>query len=322
MSKEIVKYNNKMNKIPLKNFEKIDMNFFYAICSKVKNAGSDQVEISFDDLKEMTGYDQSQTRLINDLDRMNSKLIKCTGRFEDEDEIVYFNLFSTFRIIKSRKVLKIRVNPDFTWLMNNIAKEFTSFELQEYVSLSNIYAKALYRLLKQWKTQGRTPEYSVAEFKELLATPDYPPMKLRDKVIKPAVEEIKAVKGFQTLWCEVVYAKKRGRPVQGYIFHFDPEDLSGQVSFNSIEQFDEITAGMTDKQKAAAVATANNILKAKKGGKKPKTSKNTFNNFTGRHASTEEREARYNALLEKMLIGTGLTEAEEKEFTEIQRERA
>ena len=138
MSKEIVKYNNKMNKIPLKNFEKIDMNFFYAICSKVKNVGSDQVEIPFDDLKEMTGYDQSQNRLVNDLDRMNSKLIQCRGRFEDEDEIVYFNLFSTFRIVKSRKVLKIRVNPDFTWLMNNIAKEFTSFELQEYVSLTNI----------------------------------------------------------------------------------------------------------------------------------------------------------------------------------------
>lgn len=255
--------------------------------------GSDQVEIPFDDLKEMTGYDQSQNRLVNDLDRMNSKLIQCRGRFEDEDEIVYFNLFSTFRIVKSRKVLKIRVNPDFTWLMNNIAKEFTSFELQEYVSLTNIYAKALYRLLKQWKTQGRTPEYSVADFKELLATPDYPPMKLRDKVIKPAVEEIKAIKGFETLWCEVVYAKKRGRPVQGYIFHFDPEDLRGQVSFKDVEQFDEITEGIkkkSDKQKAAVVATANNILKAKKGGKKPKASNNTFNNFNQRKYDFDELE--------------------------------
>lgn len=318
MSKEIVKYNNKMNKIPLKNFEKIDMNFFYAICSKVKNVGSDQVEIPFDDLKEMTGYDQSQNRLVNDLDRMNSKLIQCRGRFEDEDEIVYFNLFSTFRIVKSRKVLKIRVNPDFTWLMNNIAKEFTSFELQEYVSLTNIYAKALYRLLKQWKTKGRTPEYSVADFKELLATPDYPPMKLRDKVIKPAVEEIKTVKGFETLWCEVVYARKRGRPVQGYIFHFDPEDLSGQVSFNSIEQFDEITAGMTDKQKAAAVATANNILKAKKNPKRRKPV------MQERHASTKEREDRFRQLQEKMFLanGMGLTEEEMKEYEELKAERS
>lgn len=36
MSKEIVKYNNKMNKIPLKNFEKIDMNFFMPYAQKLK----------------------------------------------------------------------------------------------------------------------------------------------------------------------------------------------------------------------------------------------------------------------------------------------
>lgn len=294
MSKEIVKYDNKMNKIPLKSFEKIDMNFFYAICAKVKERGTELVEISLEDLKELTGYrSTSLERFKEDLLRMNRKLIDCNGMYETEDEIVQFNLFSTFTIVKSRKVLKVKVNQDVAWLLNGIAKEFTSFELQEYVSLSNIYAKALYRLLKQWKTQGKTPEYSVAEFKELLATPDYPPMKLRDKVIKPAVEEIKTVKGFETLWCEVVYAKKRGRPVQGYIFHFDPEDLRGQVSFKDVEQFDEITEGIkkkSDKQKAAVVATANNILKAQKGGKKPKASNNTFNNFNQRKYDFDELE--------------------------------
>lgn len=45
MAKEIVKYNNKMNKMPLKNFEKNDLNFFYAICSKVKEKSSELIEI-------------------------------------------------------------------------------------------------------------------------------------------------------------------------------------------------------------------------------------------------------------------------------------
>lgn len=39
MAKEIVKYNNKMNNFPLKNFEKLDMNLFYTICEKVKIMG-------------------------------------------------------------------------------------------------------------------------------------------------------------------------------------------------------------------------------------------------------------------------------------------
>lgn len=319
MSKEIVKYDNKMNKIPLKSFEKIDMNFFYAICAKVKERGTELVEIPLEDLKELTGYrSTSLERFKEDLLRMNRKLIDCNGMYETEDEIVQFNLFSTFTIVKSRKVLKVKVNQDVAWLLNGIAKEFTSFELQEYVALNGIYAKALYRLLKQWKTQGKTPEYKIAEFKELLATPDYEPKILMRDVVKPAVEEIKTIKGFETLWCEVVYAKKRGRPVQGYIFHFDPEDLNGQVSFSSIEQFDEITKGMTDKRKAAAVATANNILKAKKNPKRKKPV------MQERHASTKEREDRFRQLQEKMFLanGMGLTEEEMKEYEELKAERS
>ena len=51
MAKEIVKYNNNMNKIPLKNFSKNDLNFFFAICSQVKEKGSYLIELSFDRIK-------------------------------------------------------------------------------------------------------------------------------------------------------------------------------------------------------------------------------------------------------------------------------
>lgn len=318
MAKEIVKYNNKMNKMPLKNFEKNDLNFFYAICSKVKEKSSELIEIPFENLKEMTGYDQAQNRLISDLDRMNSKLIQCRGKFEDEDEIVYFNLFSTFRIVKSRKVLKIRVNPDFTWLMNDIVKEFTSFELQEYVALDGIYSKALYRLLKQWKTNGKTPKYSVDELKELLSIPNYETRRFMDKIINPAIEDIKKHKAFENLWCEVVYAKKRGKPVDGYIFHFGKDDLKGQISFKDVEEFDQIAA-KTKTEKAAVMATANNLLKAKKNTKKQKNS--FVEGCSRRKASTDKREERYNALLEKSLLGMELTGSERTEFEELSRER-
>lgn len=320
MAREIIKYNNKMNNIPLKNFEKNDLNFFYAICSKVKNHGSEKLEISFDEIKELTNYNQSKDRFIADLDRMNGKLMSCSGRFETEDEIVRFNLFSTFRIIKSRKVLKVGVNEDFTWLLNNIAKEFTSFELQEYVSLDGIYAKALYRLLKQWKTQGKTPKYGVTELKELLSTPDYAPKDVMKEVINPAVEEIKSSGAFENLWCEVVYAKKRGKPVDGYIFHFSADDLKGQITFKDVEEFDEITKGMSAKEKKAIVATANNIVKAKKKGINKK--KNSFvDSCSHRQANTKEREERYQLLLEKTLLGVKLTSEENAEFEELSVER-
>lgn len=285
MVKEIVKYSNKMNNIPLKNFEKNDLNFFYTICSKAKNMGADLLEISFEEIKELANYSQSQERFIKDLDRMNGKLRECHGRFETEDEIIQFNLFSTFTIVKSRKVLKIRVNPDFTWLLNDIAKEFTSFELQEYVALEGIYSKALYRLLKQWKTKGITKQYGVEELKELLGTPNYDNKHLKDLVINPAVEDIKKHKAFSNLWCEVIYAKKRGKPVEGYIFHFGKEDLKGQISFNTLEDFDQLTNDMSESEKRQALKIAKDIVK---GEKKPKKNKNRFNNFSERKYTKEQ----------------------------------
>lgn len=316
MSKEIIKYSNQMNNIPLKNFEKNDLNFFYTICSKVKNMKSELLEIPFDEIRDLTDYSQSQQRFIADLDRMNQKLVKCSGRLETDDEIVYFNLFSTFRIVKSRKVLKVRVNPDFTWLLNDIVNGFTSFELQEYVALDGIYAKSLYRFLKQWKTRGCTKKYSVSEFKELLSTPDYEPKILMRDVIKPAVEEINKKGAFKNLRCEVVYAQKRGRPVEGYIFQFDPEDLSGQISFSDLKEFDKIVDGMTHDEKSALLNVANNIIKSKT------RKKNAFSeNCCRRRATSSSDEQRYQELLEKALLGA-LESNEQKEFECLSAERS
>lgn len=316
MSKEIVKYSNKLNNIPFKNFEKVDLNFFYAICAKVREKGSELIEIPLDEIKVMTEYKSTSVeRFKSDLVRMNEKLRSCHGIYETDDEIVQFNLFSTFTIVKSRKVLKIRVNPDVAWLLNNIAKEFTSFELQEYVSLDGIYAKALYRLLKQWKTHGCTKKYGVSELKELLSIPDYETRRFLDKVINPAIEEINKSGAFKNLRCEVIKAKKRGRPVEGYVFRFDLEDLSGQISFSDLEEFDEIVDGMTHDEKAALLNAANNIIKSKK------RKKNAFSeNCSRRRAASSNKEKRYQELLERALLGA-LTSDEQEEFECLSAER-
>lgn len=264
----------------------------------------------------MTEYKSTSVeRFKSDLVRMNEKLRSCHGIYETDDEIVQFNLFSTFTIVKSRKVLKIRVNPDVAWLLNNIAKEFTSFELQEYVSLDGIYAKALYRLLKQWKTHGCTKKYGVSELKELLSIPDYETRRFLDKVINPAIEEINKSGAFKNLRCEVIKAKKRGRPVEGYVFRFDLEDLSGQISFSDLEEFDEIVDGMTHDEKAALLNAANNIIKSKK------RKKNAFSeNCSRRRAASSSKEKRYQELLERALLGA-LTSDEQEEFERLSAER-
>ena len=69
---------------------------------------------------------------------MNEKLRKCKGKKEKDEENVKNNLFKTYTIVKSRKVIKIRVNPDVAWLINNIAKEFVKYRNKmNNISLKN-----------------------------------------------------------------------------------------------------------------------------------------------------------------------------------------
>jgi plasmid replication initiation protein len=130
-------------------------------------------------------------------------------------------------------VLRVRVNEDFSWLLTNVVKEFTMFELQQYVSCSSTYSKGLFRLLKQWKSVGTTPIYHVEELKTLLDTPDYKPKILMRDIIEPAIKELQNKKVWSNLWVEVIYKRGRGKPVDGYRFHFADNTLKGQMTLDS-----------------------------------------------------------------------------------------
>lgn len=237
MANEIVKYSNKMNKIPLAGYSKRDLNFFYSICAKVKDRNSELVELSFEEIATLSNYGDFShpERLREDLQDMRKKVLSTQFQYETDTVDRMGNLFSTLDIKKDEDAIKVRVNVDFIDYFNALVSEFTSFELEQYVSLDSRYAKNLYRLLKQWKTQGKTPKYTVEELKDLLSTPDYKPMIFMRDIIKPAVEELKKKRTFSNLWCEVVYKKGRGKPVDGYIFHFRKDEIEGQMSFETWE---------------------------------------------------------------------------------------
>jgi plasmid replication initiation protein len=274
---ELVKYHNKLNQIPFEGFGATNLNFFYTICAKVRDKGENEVVIDFQELKRLSDYKRHNADFIKDLEDTSAKLFKCIGRTEDEKEIKQFVMFTEFLIDKENENLKIKVNPDYAWMLNNLAKEFTSFELHQYISMVSTYTKALFRLCKQWKSQGRTPKYPIDELRELLGVPDtYKPKRIMEHIINPAIEEMKSKKVWSNLWCEVVYSAKRGRPIDGYIFHFSNDSIPGQMTIDNYID----TADKKKKQSAKGTRT------------KPK---NSFHNFEQRTYDYDE--------LEKLLLG-------------------
>lgn len=268
--KEIVKYRNEMNALHFHGFSAVDLNILMALCSKMRDKDEDVVTFDFVYLKELMKYESDdRVRFVEDLKRMNEKLMKVTAHFLIEKKEVFFVLFPTFTIDYEEQTLSVRVNPDFKFLLNEITSQFTLFELQEFLMLSSKYSKNLYRLLKQYRKTG-TYRVDINEFRQKMDIPNtYENRDVLEKAIKPAIEEMARLSYFKSLKVNPIKARKRGAPVIAYEFTFQKsEQIPGQESFYDTDSFNTYT-------KTVCKPTT------KKG-------KNKFNDFQQNQYSKEE----------------------------------
>jgi len=218
-----------MNEITFQRFGQVDFDFFMVLCSKLRDSGENEVVIPFSKFKELAGYSvkTSEDRFIGDLQSMNYKQLMSTGMIRDGRKIKQFVLFTDFEIDLDKKTVTASVNEKYRYFLNDLTRNFTRFELQEFVSLDSKYSKTLYRLLKQYRTTGLFI-INLEEFKRLISAPkSYSNKYLMDKIINPSIRALKPY--FNNLSCEVQYEAKRGRPVKGYKFAFTPEILPKKI---------------------------------------------------------------------------------------------
>lgn len=75
LNNSIVRYANGLNAVPLRSFSSVDMDLFWAICSKMKRKGVHEELLSFEEIKFMISYDPSKG-----LDRFYTELIKMSNK--------------------------------------------------------------------------------------------------------------------------------------------------------------------------------------------------------------------------------------------------
>lgn len=237
--KNIVKYKNDMNKLNFHGLRKNDMNLFMAICSKVKEKGENTVIIDFDYLRKISHYtDHTIDGFLKDLRTMSLKIMAVNCEIlNDNGGFVLFHIFDKFIADPENATLTVKINSDFSWLLNEFTDKirgYTTFELYEFVGLQSKYTKNLYRILKQWRTTGEFTFNSIDDFRLKLDVPEtYTNKKMTQKVIKPAIKEIKELdKSFKNFKCEPLYLHKRGKPLAGYKFTWTPESRENLKNFD------------------------------------------------------------------------------------------
>jgi len=256
MANEIVKYENRLNDIPLRNFSPVEMNLFFSIASRVRDKGSNEVVIDFHELKDLSKYNQKGERFIQDLSSAYDKLLSINAMNDDGDTLTKFVAFKKYSIVRSEQIVKIAVNEDFKGLFNQLST-WTRFNLEQFVRLDSTYSKTMFRLLKQFRTTGFA-YFSKEDFFYLLDIPKTywnKPSNVDTRVLKPIKEELTPI--FRGLTIKKKYSKGRGKPVVGYQFSFKAEHKNA-------DDFSKVAKKIYAK-KCLTLITTENLLKKKNG---------------------------------------------------------
>jgi len=244
----LVVYKDEMNTVALRNSNSTEMDLFFCICSQMRDKDSNKITFDFEDLKKLSDYKVTATkRFIGDLEGVYTKLIQLDYRIETEERITKFVLFTQYEIDKGAKTIAITVNEPFKYILNNISRNFTKFELEEFTMLNSAYSKTAYRLLKQFRTTG----YYVAkidEFRRLFDVPEsYEMCNITQRILEPIEKELSQY--FKNLEITKVKGKgKRRRNVEYIEFKFEPErDIKeGKKTFRDKETGEYYERDMMD----------------------------------------------------------------------------
>ncbi|MGL5151729.1 MAG: replication initiation protein [Clostridium sp.] len=188
--KPTVKYHNDINRINFSTFSEKELNLFFTICFKVKNQGEKELNLTFQELKQLALGDKNLPRFLKSLKSVYTKLITTSFQYVDDEGFGGFVLFDKYYVNEKKKFVTIRIGKEFLYMLNDLLGNYTKFDLMEFVSLRSSYSKNMFKLLKQWESV-RYKEFTLEELKEYLGVPaTYDTNNFNKKVLKPIMTEL------------------------------------------------------------------------------------------------------------------------------------
>ena len=240
---KMVRYDNIVNNLNFRDFTEKDFDIFFGICTLMYGCHSERKVIKYDDLMDLVGWDRSkQIRIFHEkLENLAKKMLKVDCYIYCENEFIVLNLFSLLNGCSRTRTLAVKVNPDFEYVINDLVKNFTVFELREYVNLKGKYSKLLYQHLKQYKTTGWW-EVSLKDLRYKLGIPDSTPtMNIKNKMLTPSINCLRECKSFSDLEVQTINSSAKGHAITGYKFIWTPERTLSDVQKEIIESKDKKT---------------------------------------------------------------------------------
>ena len=260
MKTEIVKYHNDLNQLIFPNFLEQELNVFNHLIVQMVNQKKEILEFTPEEVARFFPSNYTREEMVFMLydmaGKMTAKSFKHISQKNNHIEESFIVMFPTFKVESERysedsitlKSLKVRVNPDFQYLFNEVFGNFTKYELGEFIDIKGKYTKRFYMLLKQYRDTGVCATYknNWDDFCAMLNIPkDYEMRDIDKRILKPAIEELTKERTlfdqeripFKNLKYEKIKGAGRGQggKVIGIVFTFEPEP-EVRVEFEEAQQ--------------------------------------------------------------------------------------
>lgn len=216
--------------ISLANYSKCEMDLLMIIFAAVRDIYTEDVVLTYGFLRDTAGFGPvSNRRMFDMLEKTNAKTEAAIARrfsvnSNGKRSSIKMAIFPVFEQSEATALLRIAVNPEFTYLFNELNEGgWTSFELEEFLKLKSKYSKRLYRHLKIWKTVGKVT-LSMEDIRDIIGLPtSYEPKTIGSKM-KSFVKELDPLfKDLKLRTMEVSNHGKGRSSVIGYTITFTPE---------------------------------------------------------------------------------------------------
>lgn len=238
---EVVKIHNDLTNEKLGKMNAKELDLFMCICHKMRDKGTCEVTIGFDELRRLGNYkENSNERMKKLLLNANAKMLSFIIQIDCGSMSEQKTLFKKFRTDSGSATVVAEVWEELAYILNDIASNFTRFELKEFVNLDSKYAKRLYKLLKQYRTQGTYYTTKETFYRDMNVALTYKNPDFNKRVLHPAVRECQ--KYIPNLECIPKKAGGRGGAVLGYTFNFDrelPAEQSKKKIKNKFNDFEQ-----------------------------------------------------------------------------------
>lgn len=193
MSKNLMlKYHNDLNKLKLGLFTPKEANIFFTLIFKANDIKDENIVMTFKELRELSNGDKNNDRFLDSILSLNSKLKSMNQTMEIEPGVfLTFSLFGNIKTDTNKKFIEVPIDERFRYLIVDLLKNFSLYDFKLITTLKGNYLKTLYRLLRQWDTV-KEKTFEIEEFRDILEIPEtYQMFNIDQKVIKPAIKELK-----------------------------------------------------------------------------------------------------------------------------------